>query len=411
VQHNCRHAGGVKEYRAMASKRQCIEIPGVAHTGGGGPGFIPFGTRVGDMLFSGASFGADPATGKLPPTREEQAKFAFRNARTLVETAGFSTDDIAHMFVWCKDFEARDAINDAWVEMFPDPHNRPARHPVKADLPGDMFVQLEITAVRGAGKRECVEIPGVAHTILGQPGFIPFGVRMGDYLFSGACFGQDPTTGKLGATPDEEARLAFQNMRTLLETSGFTPDDVAHIFVWYTDHALREAVNDPWEEMFPDVGNRPARHAIKAELPGNMNVHIEIIAVRGARRECIEIGGISHALRGIPGYIPFGVKMGNMLFSSATFGADPATGQYAATAEEQAEQAFRNTRTLLDKAGFTTDDVAHMFVWYRDHQYRNAVNKPFVEMFPDQNGRPARHAVVTDIPGNALLQIEIIAIK
>jgi 2-iminobutanoate/2-iminopropanoate deaminase len=126
----------------MAKKRQSIEIPGVSH---GAP--IPCGAKVGNMLFSSGIMGRDPATGELPDDPYRQAEFAFQNLRTMLEIAGATTDDIGHMSVMLKDLSYRDAVNKPWLEMFPDEHDRPARHATQADLPGGMLVQLEIIAV------------------------------------------------------------------------------------------------------------------------------------------------------------------------------------------------------------------------------------------------------------------------
>jgi 2-iminobutanoate/2-iminopropanoate deaminase len=46
----------------------------------------------------------------------------------------------------------------------------------------------------------------------------------------------------------------------------------------------------------------------------------------------------------------------------------------------------------------------------KDLSYRDAVNKPWLEMFPDENDRPARHATQADLPGGMLVQLEIIAV-
>ena len=370
----------------MAKRQSTVQIPGVAHAGGGVPGFIPFGTVIGDTLTSGATMGRDPTTGELGATPERQAELAFQNTRTLLDMAGFTPDDVAHMFVWFKDHRYRDAVNKPWVEMFPDPDSRPARHALIADLPGDMAIQLEITAVRGAGpeaKRQSLAIPGrMSHGA--TP--IPVASKVGDWLFTGGMSGQ--------GDPEQQAELAFQNLRAVLESAGYSTDDVGHLFVWYKDHKYRDVVNKPFVEMFPQQDNRPARHAIVRDLPGDVVLQIEAVALRGSRRQCFEIPGVSHGGGGGRGFIPFGTKVGNVLFSGATMGQDPATGKVAEGAERQAELAFQNTRTLLDTAGFTTDDVSHMFVWYKDHQYRDAVNKPWVEMFPDINNRPTRHAIV-----------------
>lgn len=126
----------------MAKRRQVIEIPGVAH---GAP--IPFAIRIGNMVFSGGIMGADPATGKIPPEPERQAELIFQHMRTVMEKAGGSVDDIAHVTVFLKDLQYRSAVNTEWLKMFPDEHDRPTRHAIKADLQGDMLIQCEIIGV------------------------------------------------------------------------------------------------------------------------------------------------------------------------------------------------------------------------------------------------------------------------
>ena len=51
------------------------------------------------------------------------------------------------MTVFLRDEKYRDSINKAWLKMFPNEHNRPARHAVKADLRGEVLFQIEVTAV------------------------------------------------------------------------------------------------------------------------------------------------------------------------------------------------------------------------------------------------------------------------
>ncbi len=388
----------------MAKLRECYQIPGVAHGGGGPRGFLPFGTRIGDYLFSGGCMGQDPATGEVVDDPDRQAELAFQNMKTLLDTAGFAPENVAHMFVWLKDNKYRNVVNGPWETLFPDPERRPARHAIEADLPGKMVVQIEIVAYRG-GRAQSVHIPGVAH---GAP--IPFACQVGDLICSGGIQGQDPATSKAPESAEEQAEFAFRNLQTLLDVTGASPDDVGHMFVWYTDHSVRDAINKPFEKMFPTMGRRPARHAIVRPLPGNMKLQIEVMISKGAGRTCYEIPGVAHTGGGVKGFIPFGARNGRLLYSGATFGADPTTGKLGDTPERQAELAFENTKTLLETAGLTTDNIAHIFVWYKDHQYRDAVNGPWVKMFPDMDNRPARHAIKADLPGEMVVQLEMTAV-
>ncbi len=41
----------------------------------------------------------------------------------------------------------------------------------------------------------------------------------------------------------------------------------------------RELLYEEWLKVFPDEASRPARHAMKAALPGTLVVQLEFIAV------------------------------------------------------------------------------------------------------------------------------------
>jgi 2-iminobutanoate/2-iminopropanoate deaminase len=100
------------------------------------------GARVGNMVFSSGIAGKDPATDKVPPEPERQAYFAFHNMKTLLTAAGASTGDVGHITVYVADNTMRDHVNKEWLALFPDQHDRPARHTI---------VQPEIIAVIADG--------------------------------------------------------------------------------------------------------------------------------------------------------------------------------------------------------------------------------------------------------------------
>jgi 2-iminobutanoate/2-iminopropanoate deaminase len=127
----------------MARKRQSLHVPGITH--GANP--IPSGVRIGSMLFSGGISGQDPETNTIPPEVERQAELAFQNLTRLMESAGGSTDDIGHVTVYLKDLSNREHINREWLKMFPDAEDRPTRHTLKADLQGNVLLQLQVIAV------------------------------------------------------------------------------------------------------------------------------------------------------------------------------------------------------------------------------------------------------------------------
>jgi 2-iminobutanoate/2-iminopropanoate deaminase len=122
--------------------RESFDLEGISHTVP-----IPFGTRVGDMLFSSGIMGVDPSTGRLAEGLSAQVQFAFANMESLLRKAGGDPGDVGHVRVLVSEEAHRGAVNEAWLRAFPDAHDRPARHTVVSVLRGGMLVQLEIVAV------------------------------------------------------------------------------------------------------------------------------------------------------------------------------------------------------------------------------------------------------------------------
>jgi enamine deaminase RidA (YjgF/YER057c/UK114 family) len=124
------------------AKRKSLHIRGMEH---GAP--IPNGAVIGNMVFSSAISGKDARTGVLSDDPDEQAEAMFRNLALFMEGAGGTPDNIAHVKVYLKDEKYRDNINGPWIKMFPNEHDRPARHALKVDLRGKVLFQIEVVAV------------------------------------------------------------------------------------------------------------------------------------------------------------------------------------------------------------------------------------------------------------------------
>ena len=126
-------------------KRRSIDVAGARHVNP-----IPSASCIGPFVVSGAISGADPASGKVPEDLDAQCAAMFANVRRVIETAGGTTDDIIKMNVWITDRALRPIMNKYWVEMFPDPHSRPARHTIASgDFTPPMQIQCDLMAVIG----------------------------------------------------------------------------------------------------------------------------------------------------------------------------------------------------------------------------------------------------------------------
>lgn len=125
------------------SRRQPIEVPGVHH--GGAP--FPLAVRIDNLLVSSAVHGMDPDTGKVPDNLEAQTAGVFANVRRILDVAGAGTGDIAKVTVFLGEGRSREPLNAQWLEMFPDPDDRPVRHTVPSTLQPPLLIQCEFTAV------------------------------------------------------------------------------------------------------------------------------------------------------------------------------------------------------------------------------------------------------------------------
>ncbi|GAA2697605.1 RidA family protein [Actinoplanes palleronii] len=126
----------------MTTRRRSVHVGGFAHVNP-----VPAASRIDRFVFSGAITGRDPRTRAMPADLAGQCANMFGHVREIVEAAGGSTDDIVKMTVWLRDLRDRDALNEQWTAMFPDPDSRPARHALAATFDGDTLVQCDFIAV------------------------------------------------------------------------------------------------------------------------------------------------------------------------------------------------------------------------------------------------------------------------
>lgn len=133
------------------------------------------------------------------------------------------------------------------------------------------------SAARSTGmKRQTIYLPEFGHK---NP--IPAACRIGAMVATGIIYGLDPATGKPAETLDEQCRLMFGHLRSVLAAAGAGPDDILKLTVWLKDRSRREPVNREWLAMFPDRDDRPARQAMEADLDGGKLVQCDCLAVIG----------------------------------------------------------------------------------------------------------------------------------
>ena len=108
--------------------------------------------------------------------------------------------------------------------------------------------------------------------------------------------------------------------------------------------------------------------------------------------------------------IPQASVVGNLLASGGISPVDPATGTVPDRTAEQVAVAFANVRRVVAAAGGTVGDIVKCTVFVQDKAIRPVVDMYWVEMFPDEACRPARHMLRADLQAGTQLQLEIMAV-
>jgi enamine deaminase RidA (YjgF/YER057c/UK114 family) len=105
------------------ASRQSIEIEGFAHQNP-----IPAASRIGPLLVSSVVAPFDPGSRTVPDDVGAQIANLFTHVGRILDAGGATWADVAKMTFFVADIAQREAINAPWVERFPDPASRPARH-------------------------------------------------------------------------------------------------------------------------------------------------------------------------------------------------------------------------------------------------------------------------------------------
>jgi enamine deaminase RidA (YjgF/YER057c/UK114 family) len=103
--------------------RRSIDIEGFQHANP-----IPAASRVGPLLVSSVIAPRDPGGSRVPDDVDGQLANLFGHVASILAAAEADWRHIVKMSFYVPDLAMREAINGPWVERFPDPASRPARH-------------------------------------------------------------------------------------------------------------------------------------------------------------------------------------------------------------------------------------------------------------------------------------------
>jgi 2-iminobutanoate/2-iminopropanoate deaminase len=225
--------------------------------------------------------------------------------------------------------------------------------------------------------------------------------RIGNRIFTAGVPGIDPTTGKLGAGPEAQFRLAFANLVALLKEAGAGPESIGLLTVFIPDRANRAYINKDWLTLFPGA-DRPARKTNQAPLPAGEEVQLTAACVLNERRVPVEIPGLSHK-----DPLPMGARLGPYVFSSVFAPEDPKDGKLVASALPQIDRVFENMKLFMKQAGGSDAGINHVWVFMKDFAYQPAMVERWVKDYPKFGDRPARKTLPYDLAGETQIQTQL----
>jgi 2-iminobutanoate/2-iminopropanoate deaminase len=232
---------------------------------------VPHAVRVNDMVYASGLGGTDPVTGEPQGDLKRQIATALQHMRRLVEKAGGSIDNVGRAVGFCNTPEERDMVDQVWMDMFPDPNDKPAFKVLLAKLPPGHLIRIDCVALLGE-RRTRIDIPTVhAHDPT---------VKIGNWVFTSRCHGNDQATGKIvEGGLEAQARQTFTNLATLLKLAGGSPDNVAQITTFAREADYKPVAKRVFEEFFPDPAKRPQLNQTVNFVSPSMAMAAEMVAV------------------------------------------------------------------------------------------------------------------------------------
>ncbi len=242
-------------------------------------------------------------------------------------------------------------------------------------------------------------------------------LKKGDYLFySGHTASEyDPDRKRIVCKGGmiEQATLAFEKIKLLIEAAGGTFDDIVKITDYLTPEGLKqyESVAGVRRKYFRDGFPAMTQIVVHHLTRPDALIEIEAVAILGkAKKEVFNPGWATY--EGLDGYPA--VRKGDLLFISGQMGIDHRTGRLVAprSLAAHSRKAYENIEAILKAFGADFDDVVKTLHYVHPEglpQY-NDVKEVRKQYF--KNGYSALTTVVVEdlMPGGGLINVDCIAI-
>jgi enamine deaminase RidA (YjgF/YER057c/UK114 family) len=222
------------------------------------------GVLAGDRLYLSGSFGADPATGRVPDDPDAQVQLALDNMGRILKAAGM---DFAHV-VFVNPYlapGASDQMNAIYAKHF-EFGNTPARATIRVtSLPAGNTIEFTGVAVADLSTRRAVRPKNMRPSATASPC-----VFAGDTYYCSAkgpfTPGPNPVQGIYAQTVESQVRQTMRNLLDGLEEAGLELSHVVETHVYLDDVNDQPKVDRIYGQYFPSTP--PARTLLAQIAPG-----------------------------------------------------------------------------------------------------------------------------------------------
>ncbi|WP_086348023.1 RidA family protein [Candidatus Enterococcus clewellii] len=373
----------------------------------------------------------DPETGKLVDGGiKGQAEQCFKNIQAIINSIDHVMSDIIRITVFVTDIKNVEVVDEVYKTFFTT--YLPSRTVVAvAALPMNALVQIEALVSNGEGTIPNAPQAGDLIKLTNNTNKAPVNalstqtVSFSHYNNLSAQLPIDPKTNRLVVGGiREQTSQCLKNIKTILESIDVPFDDIVKITIFVKKLADIDVVDDVYKTFFPDsaiaraVAYVPARSVVTAAaLPMDALVQIEAVVSHGdgTPPQAIEDRhGLIIEANNTKAAPASSLSTQTVAFShynniSAQLPIDAQTGELVADSiKEQTEQCLRNIQAIIESVDHVLEDLVKVNIYLKDIADLTAVDEVYGTFFP--NGTPARRVVaVSELPKNALIQIEAIA--
>jgi reactive intermediate/imine deaminase len=376
-----------------------------------------------------AQLPVDPKTGSLVSGGiKEQTEQCLKNILAVLESIGHSLTDVVRLTIFVKNIKDIDVVNTVYKSFFIG--YLPTRTIAEvAALPLNALVQMEALITNAEGT-----IPNAAQTanlikLTNNSSKAPVDlfstqtIAFSHYNNLSMQLPINPKTGRLVAGGiEEQTTQCLQNIKTILESIDVPFDDIVKTTIFVTNLDNINAINKVYTQFFPDssiaraAAYMPARTIVPVNaLSQDALVAIEAVVSHGdgtppqavEDRHGIVIWAKNTDKVPTNAFSTQTVAFSHYNHLSAQLPLDAAGKKISGGIKEQAEQCFKNLKTIAESIGHSLADTVKVNAYLKNISDIEAFTEVYKKFFPE--GKPAGKIVgVTALMEDALVQVDII---